>query len=196
MPRTATDLRDYLSDGLSFRPGHDPAGAARPGRDGRAPRPPAPSERRRDVQPVLRRHVGAAAVRGLRLPEASAIEAGPLISALFVRGFIRENHRLLLDPRNNVGTWYNVTEDETYLDVSTALPEREEAFTLAVRCNQIAFYDLAQGDAIPTFGTGENTVDLPPEDERLPPLDQVRRSNNDGNDNAGSHQGNGHRDHG
>ncbi len=191
MPRTATDLRDYLSDPATT-----------------LPEPLALDEMAAHLVRLHHQNGGATFnpyfgdMSGQPLfavsvfPEASAIEAGPLISPLFVRGFIRENHRLLLDPRNNVGTWYNVTEDETYLDVSTALPEREDAFTLAVRCNQIAFYDLAQGEAILTFGRGENTVDLPPEDERLPPLDQVRRRDNDGNDNAGSHQGNGHRDHG
>lgn len=184
MPRTATDLLDYLSDPATTLPEpfalddmaarivglHEQSGGA-------------------TFNPYFGDMSGQPLFAVSVFPEASAVESGFIISPMLVRGFIRQHHHLLLDPRNNIGTWYNIPEDETYLDVSTVFLEQEEAFTLAARCNQIAFYDLAQGDAIPTFGTGEDTVDLPPEGERLPPLDQVRRSNTNGNNKSGSHQG-------
>ncbi len=177
MPRIATDLLDYLTDPVTALPGplalddivarlislHRQSGGA-----------------------TFNLYFGDMSGQPLFAVsvflEASAVESGPALSPMQVRGFIREHYPLLLDPRNNVGIWYNAAEDETYLDVSTALLEREDAFALALRFNQIAFYDLMQGNTIPTFGTGEYMVDLPPEGERLPPLDQARRSSSDGDD--------------
>ena len=109
-------------------------------------------------------------------PNGTVVESGRLVSPSVLRQYMRDTERLLRDPRNNVGTWYNPADDSTYLDVSTTLPERETAVALAVRCNQIAIYDLAGREELSTFGTGEDLSDLPPEDERLPPLSSVRGS--------------------
>ena len=149
MPRTATDLVDYLSDPTTA-----------------LPEPFALDEIVTRIVSLHRRNGGATFnlyfgdMSGQPLfavsvfPEASAVEAGSILSPLPVRGFIQEHHHLLLDPRSNVGTWYNIAEDETYLDVSTSLTEREDALTLAVRYNQIAFYDLAEGSETPDLRDG------------------------------------------
>lgn len=177
MPRTATDLLDYLSDPDTALPAPFDV-------DEMAAR--LVSLHRQNGGATFNLYFGDMAGQALFVvsvfPEKSAVESGSIISPMQLRGFIRDNYDLLLDPRNNIGTWYNGAEDETYLDVSTAFRQREDALALAVRCNQIAFYDLAQASEVPTFGTGEYRVDLPLKDERLPPLNQVRRSNNDGND--------------
>ena len=175
MPRTATDLLDYLSDPDTALP--EPFDV-----DEMAAR--LVSLHRLNRGATFNLYFGDMAGQPLFavsvFPERSAVASGLTLSPMQLRGFIRDHSHLLLDPRNNVGTWYNTAEDETYLDISTTLPQWEAALTLAVRCNQIAFYDLAQASEVPTFGTGEYKGDLPPEGERLPPLNQVRRSIDDG----------------
>ncbi len=106
MPRTATDLPDYLSDP-----------------DATLPEPFALDAMAAHIVRLHHQNGGATFslyfgdLSGQPLfavsvfPEASAIESGPFISPFSVHGFIQENHHLLLDPRNNVGTWYNNTED-------------------------------------------------------------------------------------
>ena len=186
MPRVARDLPEYLSDPATI-----------------LPEPISVEEMAAHIVSLHQQQGGAtfslyfgdqsgqALFAVSVFPESSAIAAGRSLNLFSVRGFIQEHRRLLLDPRNSVGTWYNIPEDETYLDVSTTLTEREDAYALAVRCNQIAFYNLAQGREIPTFGTGEYTADLPPENERLLPLDQVRRSSTYGNKYPNTQQSDG-----
>ncbi len=85
-------------------------------------------------------------------PDESTVVPGlEIILSAFMQ---RNTERLLRDPRNNIGTWYIWIL--TYLDVSTTLPDREIALALAVQCNQIAIYDLARQEEMPTFGTGED----------------------------------------
>lgn len=97
------------------------------------------------------------------------------VPSTLLRAFIRVNQDLLRDARNNVGTWYNEEQDETYVDVTTTLPSRADAFALAVRYNQIAIYDLTAESSVQTGGTGEVVQGLPPEGERLPRLTQHGR---------------------
>ena len=85
---------------------------------------------------------------------------------------------MLEDARNTVGTWYNREEDSTYLDITTTLPSRTEAVSLAMQYNQIAMYDLAAQVEIATEGTGEEINGLPPLMERLAPIRRQRRRRN------------------
>jgi hypothetical protein len=103
-------------------------------------------------------------------PELSRAVDGRELDATQVRQFIAERLPLLADPRNNVGTWYDPADGRTYLDVSTALPDREQAFTLARRYNQMGVFDLYRLELVEAGGTGEVPADLPPIDQRLPPL--------------------------
>lgn len=111
--------------------------------------------------------------RSVRLP-------GRSIPPQILRGFIQANADLLGDPRNSIGTWYNALADETYLDISTAFPHLQEAFTIAIRYNQIAIFDLHRQQEIETGGTGEPVDDLPSGTERLPAPARVHRRNDNG----------------
>lgn len=113
-------------------------------------------------------------------PERSALEPGKTIDLTILRRFISDVGLLLHDPRNSIGTWYDADNDETYLDVSTILPDQETAVTLGIRYNQIAVYDLANGAEIPTGGTGEGLAALPPEERRLPDLVRARKESSNG----------------
>jgi hypothetical protein len=103
-------------------------------------------------------------------PERSKVVAGRSVDAAIVRRFILDNDDLLGDPRNNVGTWYNESDDTTYLDISTALPDRDEAVAIGRQYNQIAIFDLSALQALDIGGTGEPVTDLPAVAERVPPL--------------------------
>jgi hypothetical protein len=103
-------------------------------------------------------------------PELTQIRDGPEIDPAAVRAFIERHRALLLDPRNNVGTWFNAEDGRTYLDVSTALADLDLALDLAHRYNQMGIFDLCELEMIDTGGTGTAPADLPPLDQRLPPL--------------------------
>ena len=171
MPRVAEDLLDYLTDAETVLP--------------------APQDIEVMVGRILDLHrqnggatfnlyfgdmAGQPLFAVSVFPVVTAVEPARFLSPNVLRQYVRDVERLLRDPRNNVGTWYNPSDASTYLDISTTLPEREVAITLADQFNQIAIYDLAQREELPTFGTGEDTSDLPPEDERLPPFSMVRGS--------------------
>src|SRR6266852_6124071 len=88
-------------------------------------------------------------------PERSVQVRGQFVPTRWLRTFLGQNQDLLSDPRNTVGIWYNEDDDTTYLDVTTTLPDREQAITHGRRYNQIAIYDLLRGEEIVTGGTGE-----------------------------------------
>jgi hypothetical protein len=85
-----------------------------------------------------------------------------------VKSFIVDNLELLKDSRYSVGSWFNPTEELTYLDL-VATVEKTVAEDLARRYNQIAIYDLLRGVNVQTGGTGVAPPDLPPLNRRLPP---------------------------
>jgi hypothetical protein len=101
-------------------------------------------------------------------PERSVQVLGRLVPTRRLLAFVAQNQDLLRDPRNAIGTWYNGDDDVTYLDVSTTLPDREQAISLGRQYNQIAIYDLLRDEEIETGGTGEPLADAPPEMLRLP----------------------------
>jgi len=103
-------------------------------------------------------------------PELSEAVPGPELDAARVRQFIADHLALLADPRNNVGTWFNDEDGNSYLDVSTALPDRAQAVALGSQYNQMGVFDLSRMATIELGGTGEPPPGLPPIEQRLPPL--------------------------
>jgi hypothetical protein len=102
-------------------------------------------------------------------PELSEAVPGPDLDPARIRQFIADHLTLLADPRNNVGTWFNDEDGYTYLDVSTALPDRAQAIALGHQYNQMGVFDLSQMTMIELGGSGEPPASLPPIDQRLPP---------------------------
>jgi hypothetical protein len=88
--------------------------------------------------------------------------------------YSQDNQDLLADPRNSIGIWYSDALDAIYLDVSATLPDRAESVSLGEWYNQEAIYDLGQGEALDTGGTGEWRVGWSSELTRLPPLQRQR----------------------
>ena len=68
---------------------------------------------------------------------------------------MRANEDILADPKHSVGTWYNTTDNETYLDIVLTLPNLESAISAAEQANQIAIYDLEARREIQAGGTGK-----------------------------------------
>ena len=108
-------------------------------------------------------------------PERTVRINGSDIPAELVAAFYRQNADLFQDPRLILGTWYNADEEVTYLDVTVVFSRRQEAFALAATYNQIALYDLVQETEISLGGTGEEPPDLPPENQRLPPMRRMQK---------------------
>ena len=108
-------------------------------------------------------------------PELSEAVPGSDLDPARVRQFIADHLTLLADPRNNVGTWFDDEDGYTYLDVSTALPDRAQALALGQQYNQRSVFDLAQMTNIDLGGTGEIPANLPSIEQRLPsiPVDVV-----------------------
>jgi SPP1 gp7 family putative phage head morphogenesis protein len=88
-----------------------------------------------------------------------------------VEGYIRRYLNLLLDPRNNVGTWYNEADGFTYLDISITLPDRALAEKVGREFNQIAIFDLKNFDEINVGGMGDG---LPEEMKAIPAPERLR----------------------
>ena len=175
MPRTATDLLDYLSDSATALP--KPFSA-----DEMVAR--LISLHRQSGGATVNLYFGDMAGQNLYAvslyPERSITLAGSRLSAADLRDYIQAVRPLLRDARNNIGTWYNRDMDETYLDVSTTLADEENAIMMAAEYNQIAIYDLAGHLEIETGGTGEVTDDLFPLGERLPKLIRGSGEHNNG----------------
>lgn len=87
-----------------------------------------------------------------------------------VQSLVVQSWELLLDPRNNIGLWYDDKDDLLYLEVSAVMPDKEEAISLAERYNQKEIFDLKRGESIVIGGTGIPVENLPPPMERLPAL--------------------------
>lgn len=77
-----------------------------------------------------------------RTYSAAALDAGD------VREYKRRNRDILAQPNHFIGGWKD--GDTVYLDVSVRAATRGEAAQIAKKNNQLAVYDLATGDTIPT----------------------------------------------
>ncbi len=102
-------------------------------------------------------------------PERTARINGRNLPPEVIQAFLRQNVDLLRDPRVILGTWYNVDEEITYLDIAVVVGDYSEAVRLGQMYNQIGIYDLAQEVEIDIGGTGEATPAMLSERERLPP---------------------------
>ena len=100
-------------------------------------------------------------------PERSRVTGGKNIRPEVLNAFIQDNLDLLANPLCCIGTWHNPEEDLTYLDVAVLLPNKRQATALGRRYNQIGIFDLRQRVVIPTGGTGDPLLNLPPIAERL-----------------------------
>jgi len=63
--------------------------------------------------------------------------------------YIRNNWDLLRIPKNNLGTWKSPS-GEHYLDVSTVVPDKEEALRNALKAKQLAITNLRTFEEVPT----------------------------------------------
>ena len=75
------------------------------------------------------------------------------LTAETLSAYISDNHDLLNDSNNSLGTWND--NGTLYLDVVTTLEDREQAIALGKKHNQKAIFDLKNLEEIPTGGTGE-----------------------------------------
>jgi hypothetical protein len=92
-------------------------------------------------------------------------------------------HRQLLEsnPELSIGGWRDASgpTPTTYLDITSTVPDRALAEYLAgpERANQKAIFDLSKFEEIPTGGSGEPALGLPPVEDRLRLLsDQFKQS--------------------
>jgi hypothetical protein len=118
-------------------------------------------------------------------PERGRKIPGKNLGERLIQSFVRQNLELLGDPRNCVGIWFDAESGTTYLDISTTLPDKEEALRLGQEYNQIGIYDFTRAEVIETGGTGEEIAELPPIDLRLPTLERSEQYGSDhGNGNS------------
>ena len=103
-------------------------------------------------------------------PDRSFVTEGREISRKEITAFLHANRELFADPRCCVGVWHSVELNLTYLDVSTTLPDKSAVVALGTWYNQEGVFDLFRMEYIPTGGSGEPPVNMPPAAERLPPL--------------------------
>ena len=80
---------------------------------------------------------------------------GRAIREADLRTFLTANAELLGDPRHAVGTWYNVEDERTYLDIVVLLPDILGAVLAGESANQFAIFDLAAQEVIEVGGTGQ-----------------------------------------
>lgn len=89
------------------------------------------------------------------LDRTLALEGLKNISPSQVRDFARRNLDLLRTGKYSLGTWYNESEQTTYLDIVSTVKSRESAIHMAKAHNQISIFDLAHLEEINTGGTGK-----------------------------------------
>lgn len=105
-------------------------------------------------------------------PDRSVILAPQDVTQQRVQQFIKDNHDLLANPENNVGTRLDKSSGKVCLDVSLGIKDRKLAEYAGFKYNQKAIWDSENGKEIPTGGTGEATEHLPPAPERYDLLKQ------------------------
>ena len=118
-------------------------------------------------------------------PERTRLLDGKYLPRALLQTFWRENADLLSDPRCCIGVWYDVEEDVTYIDVSVALADEQQAVELGQRYNQRGIFSFERGVVIDTGGSGAEPEGLPPMEQRLPIL---QRENHHG-DNESDYTG-------
>ena len=97
-------------------------------------------------------------------------EPGKEADVRVLRSLIEQNLELLLDPRNNIGLWYDDESDLLYLDISAAVPDKNEAISLGEHYNEKEGFDLERGEPFSIGGTGTPLENLLPPSMRLTSL--------------------------
>jgi len=100
-------------------------------------------------------------------PERSQIVKGQ-ITEDDINKFIADNQDLITGNQDvlAMGTWFEESENQTYLDLSSVLPH-DEAKRLGRDYNQKAVFNLETLEEVDTGGTGEALPDMKPEIERI-----------------------------
>lgn len=99
-------------------------------------------------------------------PERSLILPGKP-SPQQIQEFIQKNSDLLNSDKLSVGTWFDQSSGNTYVDVSVTTSEGDFAKFLGKYYNQKAIFNLKDFEEIPTGGTGTTIPNLPKEADRL-----------------------------
>ena len=97
-------------------------------------------------------------------------EHGKEADVRVLKSLIVQNLELLLGPRNNIGLWYDDDSDLLYLDISAAVPDKNEAISLGERHNEKEGFDLERGEPFSIGGTGTPLENLLSPSMRLTPL--------------------------
>lgn len=85
--------------------------------------------------------------------------------------FIEANKSLLRDPLCMVGSWYSDDWQESVLEISVIVPDRDLAIKLGREYNQFSIYDLLKREEIELGGDGI----LPRELESLSEAERIER---------------------
>ena len=73
-----------------------------------------------------------------------------------IKEFMEKNKDVLADKDNYLGTWYDTSTKEVYLDISRNFKDKGKAVEFASKHNEKAIWDVANMTDIPTGGTGEH----------------------------------------
>lgn len=73
-----------------------------------------------------------------------------------IKDFMEKNKDILADKDNYLGTWYDTSTKEVYLDISRNIKDRGKAEKFAREHNEKAIWDVANKTEISTGGTGEH----------------------------------------
>lgn len=92
-------------------------------------------------QPILKRSPTSGMALSLH-PERELIINVDDLDVDTITNYIERNKDLLSDLTNNVGGWFDIESRKIFLDVSTVVNTREEAYKLAKQYKQEAFFDL------------------------------------------------------
>jgi hypothetical protein len=100
-------------------------------------------------------------------PERSQVIHGQQVTSEQVADYIIANADLLAHPAVSLGTWYDATTGDTWLDCSVTVPSFGLAELLASAYNQKAVFSLRSLETAQVGGTGEAVGELPSPIERL-----------------------------
>lgn len=92
---------------------------------------------------------------------------GNVITKKQLTAFVEKYEGLLRNEKIGIGTWYNETENATYLDFVALINDRDVAINLGKQYNQIGIFDLEKMEYIEIGGTGTNIEDIPSLYDRL-----------------------------
>lgn len=77
------------------------------------------------------------------------------VTASDIESYMFDNADLLQRDGYVLGGWHDPDTGRVWLDVSVVTQSRQKAIELAQQNNQIAVFDLAKFESIPTGGTGQ-----------------------------------------